>query len=338
MGDTVNELKDNLTTQVSINAKNEDRIHSLEDQIKTLEAQLEDQSTLKREHAENIATAEEANKKFQDLSSKYRDASLKLDTIQMDRDEIAIRYDCLKKDHLAISEELSNCKETLNDRETQLKRLQRDVVNVQRESQEALDISNKHCSRMATELENAEATWKHNFFLILKQREEQMAISEGLKSQSMKARQELEDLKKRNTESLITLNATGNYIKSIELQNRELNDKVSMLSSRLETLLDFKKRAKTKILALRDAKRTVKQSIKDANLTVDQLRKQAAETREMCEVQEKQKEQLFLELQAAKKLLKESKISTPPSHSPLAHKGVRPHRPLMLANNRIDAF
>ncbi|CUS22605.1 LAQU0S06e01816g1_1 [Lachancea quebecensis] len=336
--DTVKSMEASLAHQTSITAEKEKSIKFLEERLRDLERQLETQEELKQENRDLTAAVEHGAEMFQELNEKYRGVSLKLNVAEMNNDELSIKHNVLMNENTELRQELRTCRGTLKDRERQIKQLQRTMVNDSREAKKALEISKTQCNQMAFEYRNSEMAWKHRQSMLLSDLDDKSALAEAFSQELRSAKSEIESFRNQNIVSEASLNAAKEYIGELELQNRELNERLPKLSLQVEALLEFKSKAKARIVSLKDAKRDFKQQINKNARLITSLESRINELTTLSEAKENDNKELFQELQRCRELLKETEVLTPSALSPLKHKNIHNRRSLQLSDRRIGVF
>ncbi|SCU85575.1 LANO_0C04676g1_1 [Lachancea nothofagi CBS 11611] len=336
--DTVESMEKDMFEQRTIITEQESRIIFLENRVLTLESQLEDQVVLKQECDRNIADAQEARKMYEDQSIKYQETSAKANRLQLDLEEKTIKNEVLLKENSGIRTELNNREAQLKDREIQLKRLQKNMISEQREAIQALDISKHQCSQLKVKCEHVEKIWKRNYSLMAQECEEQNQQFQNMRKDLQKTKEDMERYKLRAADSIVALHAAGEQIRSLELQNKGSKDRVSLISTQLDTLLEFKQKAKAKIISLRGSKQEIKKLNKQMQHIDLLLRTQINDAIDRYEIKETENQQLLKELEESKRLVQETRKAFQPPISPLGHKSLRKQRPLRVMTNHINAY
>ncbi|SCV00542.1 LAME_0G10418g1_1 [Lachancea meyersii CBS 8951] len=330
-------METDLSEQFAINKEQRSRNLFLEDRVRFLESQLDDQLLLKRECENSVANAHEAAKLYEDQKSKYHDVCTKINRIELDLEEKTMRNDALLQENGELREDLMRRESHLDTCESQLRRLQRTLSQNQADAERTLERKNYHCNQLIARCESLEKDWKDSYSRVAHECEKLNLQSQNLRLDLQRAKEDVERYKLKTTESLISLHTSKNRIQELETQYKDAFGKMTAASSQLDEMLDFKQKAKARIISLRDSKLEIKKQSKHMQHNESLLRSQLNEIIDQYEVKDAENRKLLIELEQSKRLVQETKELFKGHATPLGHKSLKKHRPLRILTNRIDA-
>ncbi|SCU88975.1 LAFA_0E15544g1_1 [Lachancea sp. 'fantastica'] len=330
-------LSTDLSEQFEINASQKNQNAILMDRVRSLESQLECQSSMKSEVEAHVAKLRELTKLYDDQSSKYHDLCTKMSKMELDLEEKTLKNDSLLKENLEIREEFSVCEIKLATSQSQVRRLERMASQNQREADRVLEQKNQYCNQLMLKCENVEKAWQEDYSRINNECEKLSMQSQNLKLGLQASKEDLERYKLKTAESLIMLHASRKRVQELEGKFSEYSAKTATTSAQVEELLEFKQKAKARIVSLKNSKMELKKRNEQMQTDEKLMRSQLNEIIDQYEYKDTENHKLLIELEKLKKTFQETKDLFKAPISPLGYKSAKKHRPLRILTNRVNA-
>ncbi|CEP64213.1 uncharacterized protein LALA0_S10e05072g [Lachancea lanzarotensis] len=333
----VETLSAELSGQFKINAEQKAQNAILEDRVKYLESQLELQSRKESEFEDHVAKLHELTRLYDEHSVKYHDACTRVSKMELDLEEKSLKSEALLRENSEIREDLVTREHELAKCQNQVRRLERTISQSQTETDKILERKTHHCDQLMLKCENIEKIWQEKYSRMHNECEKLNTQSQNLKLDLQTSKEDMEKYKLKTAESLIMLHASRKRVQELEAKFSDYSAKIATTSAQVENLLEFKEKAKARIMSLKTSKLALKKRNGEIQSEEKLLRSQLNEIIDQYEMKDTENHNLMIELEKTKKLFEETRSLFKTPVSPLGHKSIKKHRPLRIVTNRVDA-